>query len=414
VHAPATTEIRTHHGSGVLPMVRFGWRLLREVDGGCLRRFLWNFGFRGWRAAQRFKRQMARGGLPLPPFLQVSIINSCNLRCQGCWVSVDKPRAYLDREAMRRLIGQARAHGNHFFGILGGEPLLHPELLDIFADHPDCYFQLFTNGHFLTDTMAEELRRLGNVTPLISIEGSEFVSDTRRQGRNVYEKTLNGLDACRRHGLIFGVATSVCQSNIEDLLKESWLDELVRRGAHYIWYYGYRPVGARPQPELALTPEQIVHVRRFVVEQRCRVPAMLVDAYWDEHGRALCPAAIGLSHHINPWGEIEPCPIFQFASQRVQDDGPLRDKFNDTFMREARELMRRTTRGCILLERPDLTGELVARLAHDSTHRGTGNAELAAMQCRCSHDLPDHEIPEKNIFYRFAKRNWFFGFGAYG
>ena len=28
------------------------------------------------------------------------------------------------------------------------------------------------------------------------------------------------------------------------------------------------------------------------------------------------------------------------------------------------------------------------------------------------HD-PDHEVPEENWLYRFAKKNWFFGFGAY-
>ena len=28
--------------------------------------------------------------------------------------------------------------------------------------------------------------------------------------------------------------------------------------------------------------------------------------------------------------------------------------------------------------------------------------------------LPGQEIPEKSFFYRFAKKHWFFGFGAYG
>ena len=30
--------------------------------------------------------------------------------------------------------------------------------------------------------------------------------------------------------------------------------------------------------------------------------------------------ATGISHHINPWGDIEPCPIIQFATETIHDD----------------------------------------------------------------------------------------------
>ncbi len=32
----------------------------------------------------------------------------------------------------------------------------------------------------------------------------------------------------------------------------------------------------------------------------------------------------------------------------------------------------------------------------------------------CSHNQPGEEIPESSWAYRFAKKHWFFGFGAYG
>ena len=70
--------------------------------------------------------------------------------------------------------------GNVFFGIVGGEPFMHPQLLELLEPHPDCYFQVFTNGQFITDEKAKRLRQLGNVTPLISVEGTEIVSDERR------------------------------------------------------------------------------------------------------------------------------------------------------------------------------------------------------------------------------------------
>ena len=42
------------------------------------------------------------------------------------------------------------------------------------------------------------------------------------------------------------------------------------------------------------------------------------------------------------------------------------------------------------------------------------NEELKAMTPHMSQNTPGSEIPEKSWMYRFAKKNWFFGFGAYG
>src|SRR5207253_4777322 len=128
--------------------------------------------------------------------------------------------------------------------------------------------------------------------------------------------------------------------------------------------------------------------RQFVVEMRARKPIIIIDAYYDGEGRALCPAATGISHHINPWGDIEPCPIVQFTRESIHatpdDPRPLRDKFlHSAFLRDFRELAQQTTRGCIVLERPDLLRELVERHgARDSTARGTALAELSAMKVR--------------------------------
>ena len=51
--------------------------------------------------------------------------------------------------------------------------------------------------------------------------------------------------------------------------------------------------------------------------------------------------------------------------------------------------------------------------AKDSTARKTALAELSAMQTRTSQYAPGDEVPEKNIFYRLAKRFWFNDFGVY-
>ena len=396
-------------------LLSFGYRMVRTTDARLLWKIGYNFGYKGIRSVQRFKARLKQGQT-FPPFLYVSITNSCNLRCQGCWVDVDKPQSLISFEDMNRLIGNAKQHGNSFFGILGGEPFLHPDLIAILNAHPDCYFQIFTNGHAITDKMAAALRRAGNATPLVSVEGTEAVSDVRRGRTGVLNRTLAGIEACRRHRLITGVATSVCQSNFDDLVRESWIDTLIDKGVHYTWFHTYRPVGPIANPQLALTPEQGLQLRRFVLDMRNRKPIGIVDAYYDDRGEALCPAATGISHHISPFGDVEPCPVVQFANESIHDNqGDLFKTMTESpLLQDFRRTAAQATRGCIVLERPDLLKQVVERNgARDTTLRQMAMPELEQMASRPSQHNPGNEFPEENWAYRFAKKHWFFGFGAY-
>jgi MoaA/NifB/PqqE/SkfB family radical SAM enzyme len=389
-------------------------RILLETDKRLLWKLAWNMGVKGVLSVERHKRRLKRGEF-FPPFLYVSIINSCNLRCQGCWVDVAAKQQTIDPPAFHKLIHEAQAMGNVFFGIVGGEPFMHPHLLDMLAEHPGCYFQVFTNGHFITDERAKRMRQLGNVTPLISVEGTEIISDQRRGRAGVLSKTMQGVQNCLANKVFTGVCTSLCQTNIDDLLTDQWVDRLIEMGVMYTWFHVYRPMGPDACPDLSLSTAEMRRVRQFVVDMRATKPIVFIDAYYDDRGEALCPAATGISHHINPWGGIEPCPIVQFVTDSVHDrTKTLTEKFNSPYLKAFRELARDTTRGCIVLERPDLLKQLVeSHAAADGTARNTALAELESMQVRPSQFNPEEAIPERSLAYRWAKKWFFNSFGVY-
>lgn len=389
-------------------------RIATTVDSRLLMKAAWNFGFKGARSVMLFKKRL-KNGVVFPPFLYLSILNSCNLRCQGCWVDVEAPRNMIPLDELNRLVNDAREHGNSFFGVLGGEPFMHPEMFDFLAQHPDCYFQIFTNGQLITEKAAKKLRQLGNATPLVSIEGSGAVSDIRRGSKDVLGRTLRGLRNCLDEKLLTGVATSLCQTNIGDLLTKEWLQKLIGWGVHYTWYHTYRPVGPKISAELALTPEQITQVRKFVVGMRAKMPIAIVDAYYDHRGKALCPMATGISHHISPRGAVEPCPIIQFATENIADTrGIFETLTKSSFLKDFRDIAAQHTRGCIVLERPDLVKALAKKHgAEDTTIRQTAVAELDSMVPRTSQHRPGEEIPEKHWMYRLAKKYFFNDFGVY-
>lgn len=388
-------------------------QLLFKTDKKCLYKFVYNMGIKGAIGLNRFQKRLKKGEF-FPAFHFISVTDDCNLNCQGCWVTGKKKNARMSPEMLDKIIAQSKEKGSYFFGILGGEPLMYKPLFDVFRKHQDCYFQLFTNGTLLTESVAEELRKLANVTPLISFEGDEQVADVRRGGLNVYEKAQAAIDHSTKAGLVTGVAMSICKSNMDLAFSEEFINSLIDRGVLYLWYYIYRPVGKDATIELALSKEEIQQVRNFLVDARTKYKIAIIDAYWDENGKGLCPAASGLSHHVNASGDIEPCPVIQFATDNVAD-GNLQDIYkNSKFLAEFKAEIPNLTTGCVVMDHPQWVVEKVEKHgARDSSGRGNETARLKNMEPVPSHGSAE-PIREKSWVYRFAKKRAFFGLGAYG
>lgn len=391
-------------------------RVPQECSPRLVWKFMYNFGWKSMRNISRFEKRQAKGKPFFPAFVMISVTESCNLACSGCWVS-SGGRKSLTLAQLNGIITSCKKKGSYFFGILGGEPLMYSGLLDVLGNHPECYFQLFTNGTLLTDEVVKRLKKLGNITPLISIEGLEEESDARRGKNDVFERTLAGVRACRKAKLIFGVSASICKSNYNDLVSREYIELIAKEGAHYLWYYLYRPVGSDPNTANALDKEEVLSFRRFVVEQRKDAPLFIIETYWDDKGNALCPGATGMSHHISPTGTLEFCPPIQMAKECINADGSnLAELFeNSKFLADFRKMTAESSRGCILLEDPQKMVEFLEKQgATDSTSRNTVLKEYKEMIPMAGHNLQGEEIPEVNTIYKWIKKKYFFGFGAYG
>jgi MoaA/NifB/PqqE/SkfB family radical SAM enzyme len=391
-------------------------RIARGCSWPVLRSLAINFAWRGAGAVRAFEKRLRNGEPFFPAFLMLSITNQCQLQCRGCWVQQTSPSQQLSRAQLDALVKQANQHRSFFFGILGGEPLLHHDLLDFFAAHPKSYFQLFTNGLALTPDFAGRLARLGNVTPLISIEGLQDESARRRGRDDVFQRALQALETAVQAKLFTGVAASITRQNFPELVSKDYLDLLTGKGVHYLWYYIYRPAGAHPEPENALSREQIRQLRQFVVDQRRTAKLLIIDAYWDHQGNALCPGATGLSHHIAPSGAIEFCPPLQFCSGRLN---PAADNLQailqqDDFLPALRAFTAERSRGCILLEDPAALAAFLRRHHPIDSSNRDALAELDRASILPGHHDPEGVIPEKSWAYRLAKKYYFCGFGAYG
>jgi MoaA/NifB/PqqE/SkfB family radical SAM enzyme len=379
-----------------------------------MQKFIINMGWKGWLGFRKFKKRRENGKL-FPAFQFISVTNDCNLNCQGCWVSTShEHKEHLNINFIHEIIDESKKQGSHFFGILGGEPLMYKQVTDIFGKHPDCYFQLFTNGTLFTDAIARKLRQTANVTPLFSFEGDEQVADIRRGGKNIYNRTLEAIKTSVQHGLITGVAVSVCKSNIEMALSEEFIKMLHDLGVVYVWYYIYRPAGEHPNYELALDSKDILRLRQFLVDGRVKYPIVMIDSYWRANGEPFCPAAEGLSHHINASGYIEPCPVIQLAREKIGNENIKNLYEKSALLNDFRNSILHKTKGCVLMEDPAWISQFAKKhTAVNTSNRAGMLTEFENAPCVVSHgSIP--EIPEKRWVYRFAKKTAFFGMGSYG
>ena len=148
-----------------------------------------------------------------------------------------------------------------------------------------------------------------------------------------------------------------------------------------------------------------------VVEQVADGRCELLEAPGDTH--------IGARHLADQrntgFGGAHPFRLRSHSEHIGDNDGDLYETMTRSqLLADFRATAADATRGCIVLERPDLLKAVADRHeTRDTTIRKTAFAELEAMDARPSQHAPGSEIPEENWFYRFAKKHWFFGFGAY-
>jgi MoaA/NifB/PqqE/SkfB family radical SAM enzyme len=395
-------------------LARLAYRLATEVSPRLLLSAGYLWAYKGARSVAAFRSRLRRGEL-FPPFLFLALTSACNLRCHGCWIASHGAPGSLSLADVETIIASGKRQKSYFYTLLGGEPMMYRHLWEIVEGHPECYFQIITNGLFLSDENVRRIGSAGNVTPLVSIDGLEHQNDARR-GDGVFVQAIEGLARLKKRKILFGVATTVTGSNLAEVLSHQYVRYLIHCGAMYLWYYVYRPVGADPSPQFCVGSEQMLDLRKRLLELRRRHPILLIDTYWNAEGEAVCPAALGMGFHIGPNGSIEPCPPLSFACENIRhNDGDLFATINGSkYLRDFQQFVTQRTRGCVILEHPQQLAAFLREAGAADTSGRDAWAELTASMPRSSHHRPGEEIPEDYWFYRLLKRRLFFGMGGYG
>lgn len=146
------------------------------------------------------QRQTARLNPPLPKWVFLQLLESCNLRCKMCYQWGDdgpykekKILRQLDIEAVKNII-KTCAPSRPYYELYGGEPLMYPHIDEVLKSISEAgsKVQIPTNGT-LVEKHAELLIRYAPDIVWISLDGPPDIND-RQRGKGVFQKAMRGID----------------------------------------------------------------------------------------------------------------------------------------------------------------------------------------------------------------------------
>jgi len=341
-----------------------------DLDPGVRRAFFENFLFNASLKGSAIQHEVSeREGCNVPWAILLDPTSACNMHCTGCWAAEYGNKLNLSLETIDSIIRQGKEMGTYMYIYTGGEPLVRKEdLMKICEMHPDCAFLAFTNGSLIDEEFCNEMLRVKNFVPAISLEGFEEANDGRR-GEGVYQKVQNAMKLLKEHKLPFGISTCYTSKNVEDVSSEKYFDLMIDSGALFVWFFHYMPVGNDAAVELLPSPEQRELMFNKIREYRKCKPIFSMDFQNDAQYVHGCIAGGRNYLHINAKGDVEPCVFIHYSNCNIHDTSLLDAYKSPLFMayHDNQPFNDNMLRPCPMLENPEYLRQMVKETKAENT-----------------------------------------------
>ncbi len=251
----------------------------------------------------------------------------------------------------------------------GGEPMVRSkDIIALCQKHSDCQFLAFTNATLIDEAFADDMLRVKNFIPAISLEGFEMATDGRR-GNGVYQKVLRTMSILRQKRLPFGISACYTSQNLDSISSDEFIDQLVKWGAQFIWYFHYMPVGNDAVPALMPNPQQRKAMYYRIREIRSTKPLFAMDFQNDGEYVGGCIAGGRRYLHINANGDVDPCVFVHYSDSNIREKSLLDCLRSPMFMayHDGQPFNDNHLLPCPMLENPEKLREMVHRTGAHST-----------------------------------------------
>lgn len=311
----------------------------------------------------------AKHNCNIPWTILMDPTSGCNLHCTGCWAAEYGNKLNMDLDTLNEIIRQGKEMGIYFFIYSGGEPLVRKkDIITLCEQHPDCAFLAFTNGTLIDEKFTDDMLRVGNFVPAISVEGFGEATDFRR-GEGTFAKVSAAMELLQRKKLLYGLSTCYTSKNAEVIGSEDYFDWMVEMGAKFCWLFTYMPVGSGAPTDLMVSAEQREMMYHQVRKFRNSKAIFTMDFWNDGEYVDGCIAGGRNYLHINANGDIEPCAFIHYSDSNIKDMTLIEAFQSPLFMayKKGQPFNENLLRPCPLLDNPEALVKMVTESRAHST-----------------------------------------------
>lgn len=208
--------------------------------------------------------------------LYVHAAEGCNLACRHCWIQPVEPGAvdagrFLPLQELADAVEQARPLGLEAVKLTGGEPLLHPKILDIIGvlRQKGLKCSVETNGTLVTAEVAAALAASPAAEVTVSLDGADAAThEWVRRVPGCFAAALAGMERLSAAGLRPEVVFTVMRRNREQL--EAVVDLARNLGAGAVKINVLQPLGRGRElwaAGEALTIRELVALGRWAEQE---------------------------------------------------------------------------------------------------------------------------------------------------
>ncbi len=368
--------------------------LYTDIDAGVRKKIFENFLINSAIVGcQRKNKSEEKYNCNIPWAILMDPTSACNLHCTGCWAADYGNWLNMSYEMLDSIVEQGKALGTYMYIYSGGEPLVRKnDIIKLCEKHNDCEFLAFTNGTLIDEKFADEMLRVQNFIPAISIEGFEEETDFRR-GEGTYQAVIRAMDILKSKKLPFGASLCYTSKNAGTIGSEEYINDLIAKGCKFAWFFTYMPVGADAAPELMATADQRKYMYEQIRKFRETKPLFTMDFWNDGEYVTGCIAGGRCYLHINANGDIEPCAFIHYADSNIKEKTLLEAYQSPLFMqyRKNQPFNDNLLQPCPLLDNPGRLTQMVEESGAKSTDISHPE-DVEALSKKCV-DAAEHWAP---------------------
>ncbi len=272
----------------------------------------------------------------------IQVHYKCNFHCEICdfWKAPYTEMPSLSAADIRLIAEKIRPLGPQSLCVSGGEPLMHPEILDINATlAQDHFVVLICNGWFVTPELAKELFKTGIYEVNISVDyASAARHDALRGKEGAFDRAVGALETLfanrSRADQRVHMNSVVMADNLDDMEELTKICKKIGITHLVTFYCGNRGTRQRPQDPVE-TARRLLDLRKRYREF-VAIPGFIerfAEAGRDGKGIGDCYAGKNL-FVIDCQGNITRCldwldkPVGNIFQEEL---APLMQKLHDQF-----------------------------------------------------------------------------------